>query len=268
MELQDKVAIAQRRVVHDRSTYREIDTSVIDLLLGYNASVNELDEVRYSKGVSALQIACVQGRTEILELLLNENPENQTKNVEIGRISTDVATLTHPLIKLGILQNEDDVNSHQNRRHRFPGFDSLNIPANMAIMEVLIRNGATFNFPTGRSRDSQLRHVILALSWQNHTYEALRLTLLLLFSPWVVEVKQHKSRDLEQSEHEHRHNSSTHVCRRHVGHFGMVFCTRKIRGRDYCDRSRRGRTLHTGGHVDSVKEIYRENYSFREDKSS
>ncbi|KAI9980889.1 hypothetical protein PInf_010234 [Phytophthora infestans] len=345
------LAIAQRRVVHDRSTYREIDTSVLDLLLGYNASVNELDEsgdtvlmnaVEYglvkhvetllehgadayildrkgrsaldiacehgfldivnvlvetcpnlvnffgekslvmavrseaseilemlydrvqgcasrddpsklgghllliaaefdapecanfllkrgipvdwtdSKGVSVLQIACVQGRTEILELLLNENPGNQTKKIEIGRISTNVATLTHPLIKLGILQNEHDVNSHQNRRHRFPGFDSLNIPANMAIMEVLLRNGATFNFPTGRSRDSittllasllllvssvdvskllvdlansgalrhkQLRHVILALSWPNHTYEALRLTLL-LFSPWVVEVKQ------------------------------------------------------------------------------
>ncbi|KAF4035966.1 Ankyrin repeats (3 copies) [Phytophthora infestans] len=340
----------QRRVVHDRSTYREIDTSVLDLLLGYNASVNELDEsgdtvlmnaVEYglvkhvetllehgadayildrkgrsaldiacehgfldivnvlvetcpnlekslvmavrseaseilemlydrvqgcasrddpsklgghllliaaefdapecanfllkrgipvdwtdSKGVSVLQIACVQGRTEILELLLNENPGNQTKKIEIGRISTNVATLTHPLIKLGILQNEHDVNSHQNRRHRFPGFDSLNIPANMAIMEVLLRNGATFNFPTGRSRDSittllasllllvssvdvskllvdlansgalrhKLRHVILALSWPNHTYEALsaRITTRLLdfqalavLEPWL-----------------------------------------------------------------------------------
>ncbi|POM67413.1 Hypothetical protein PHPALM_16596, partial [Phytophthora palmivora] len=36
----------------------------------------------------------------------------------------------------------------------------------------------------------QLRHIILALAWQNHTGEALLLTLLILFSPRTVDAKQ------------------------------------------------------------------------------
>ncbi|KAE9297056.1 hypothetical protein PR003_g23604 [Phytophthora rubi] len=96
------------------------------------------------------------------------------------------------------------------------------MPANLEIMEVLIRHSAKFDFPTRRSRDSiapllaswllrvapsevskllvdlassgairhKLRHVILALTWQKYTHEALLVALLVLFSPQAMEVEK------------------------------------------------------------------------------
>ncbi|KAG2760461.1 hypothetical protein Pcac1_g27614 [Phytophthora cactorum] len=177
-----------------------------------------------AEGKTPVQVACAQGRPEILEMLLDRSSTQENESVDTSNASNNAVTLVHPLIKMDILQSCDNSLSFL-RDDLCPGvpvFFATKVPANLDIMEVLVRHSARFDFPTPQSRDSiaplltswllrvapsdaqkllvdlatsgsirhQLRHVVLALTWQEHTYEALLLALLLLFSPHAVDVEQ------------------------------------------------------------------------------
>ncbi|KAG6592550.1 Ankyrin repeat domain-containing protein 50 [Phytophthora cinnamomi] len=182
-----------------------------------------------AKGENAVQVACARGRPEILEMLLQQHKTNESHTTGLAEASNNAmnnaAVLSHPSITMDVLQNCDSTASfldHDDRRHPFPVFVAVKMPANLEIMEVLIRHSAKFDFPTRQSRDSivpllaswllrvapadvskllvdlasseairhKLRHVIHALTWQKYIYEALVIALLILFSPQAVEVEQ------------------------------------------------------------------------------
>ncbi|KAH7485492.1 hypothetical protein PRIC1_004796 [Phytophthora ramorum] len=179
------------------------------------------------EGKTAVQVACARGRPEILEMLLGQSSpsEGESESVDASEASDDAATLTHPCIKMDVLQNCNNSFSflQGDQSSRFPVFVDVKMPANLEIMEVLIRHSAKFDFPSQQSRDSiapllaswllrvapsdasklivdlansgsirhkQLCHVILPLTWQGYTHEALLLALLVLFSPQAVDVEQ------------------------------------------------------------------------------
>lgn len=172
-----------------------------------------------------MQMACTRGRPEILELLLQSDTRTEGENVEIGRVTPDGAVLQHRFIKMDVLGNcETSVSFLRGASpFLFPAFVTVKMPVHMEIMEVLIRDSAKFDFPTKHSRDSvapllaswllrvspndvkkllvdiansgcihhrQLSRVVLALAWQDHTHEALMLTLMLLFSPHASDTEQ------------------------------------------------------------------------------
>ncbi|ETL85718.1 hypothetical protein L917_14789 [Phytophthora nicotianae] len=177
-----------------------------------------------AKGENAVQVACARGRPEILEMLLQQNNTDENNHDDISKASSGAAVLNHPLIKMDVLQNCDNSFSFlRDDNNTFPLFVAVKMPANLEIMEVLIRHSAKFDFPTRHSRDTiipllaswlmrvtsadvskllvdlatsdairhkQLRHVILALTCQEYTYEVLLFTLTILFTPQAVDVEQ------------------------------------------------------------------------------
>ncbi|KAG7398105.1 hypothetical protein PHYBOEH_011739 [Phytophthora boehmeriae] len=169
-----------------------------------------------AKGERTMQVACASGRPKILELLLHQTSSAEPTRVDLSRLQRDTVVLNHRCIKMDVLE-------YCNTNNYFsPSFVAMKMPENLEIMEVLIRDDAKFAFPTRQSRDSiapllsswllqvaprevtkllvdiessscirhKLRHVILALAWQEHTYEALLLTFLVLFSPQASDVQQ------------------------------------------------------------------------------
>ncbi|RLN97371.1 hypothetical protein BBJ28_00017844 [Nothophytophthora sp. Chile5] len=87
------LAIFNRKLVRDRSTYRDIDTSILDLLLAHNASVNNRSEyglikhveklvaagadvhVRDQNGRSVLDIAGEHGFVDVINVLVQNYPD-------------------------------------------------------------------------------------------------------------------------------------------------------------------------------------------------
>ncbi|KAG2877808.1 hypothetical protein PC129_g20477, partial [Phytophthora cactorum] len=177
-----------------------------------------------AKGENAVQVACARGRPEILEMLLQQQSPDENSHADTSKASRGAAVLSHPFIKMDVLQNCDNSFSFLcDDNHLFPVFVAVKMPANLEIMKVLIRHSAKFDFPTRHSRDTivpllaswlmrvatedvskllvdlatseavchkQLRQVILALTWQEHTYEALLFALTILFTPQAVDVEQ------------------------------------------------------------------------------
>ncbi|KAG2760459.1 hypothetical protein Pcac1_g27615 [Phytophthora cactorum] len=176
-----------------------------------------------AKGENAVQVACARGRPEILEMLLQQQSPDENSHADTSKASRGAAVLSHPFIKMDVLQNCDNSFSFLcDDNHLFPVFVAVKMPANLEIMKVLIRHSAKFDFPTRHSRDTivpllaswlmrvatedvskllvdlatseavchKLRQVILALTWQEHTYEALLFALTILFTPQAVDVEQ------------------------------------------------------------------------------
>ncbi|KAL3673121.1 hypothetical protein V7S43_002416 [Phytophthora oleae] len=174
-------------------------------------------------GENAVEVACARGRPEILEMLLQQNANEENKSADVDKVASSAAVLSHPFVKMDVLQNCDNSFSFfRDDSQPFPLFVAVKMPANQEIMEVLIRHSAKFDFPTRHSRDTivpllaswlmrsapedvssllvdlasseairhKLRHVILALTWQGHTYESLVFALTIIFSPQAVEVEQ------------------------------------------------------------------------------
>uniref|UniRef100_H3HAC2 Uncharacterized protein n=1 Tax=Phytophthora ramorum TaxID=164328 RepID=H3HAC2_PHYRM len=107
------MAIATRRQVRDRSTYRDIDTSVLDLLLDHNACVDQPNEVSYwlkaspvpstsygsnlwlwmlmsQSGDTALLNAAEYGLTKHVEKLLAHGADANAQDSN-GRSAMDIA---------------------------------------------------------------------------------------------------------------------------------------------------------------------------------
>ncbi|KAE9267799.1 hypothetical protein PF001_g29929, partial [Phytophthora fragariae] len=179
-----------------------------------------------AKGQNAVQVACARGHPEILEMLLQRSGPDESRSTDLANARNDATVLSHPSIQIDVLQTCDSSVSFldlDNSHHPFPVFVAVKMPANLEIMEVLIRHSAKFDFPSRRSQDSiapllaswllrvapsevskllvdlassgairhkQLRHVILALTWQKYTHEALLVALLVLFSPQAMEVEK------------------------------------------------------------------------------
>ncbi|KAE9273507.1 hypothetical protein PF008_g29818, partial [Phytophthora fragariae] len=178
-----------------------------------------------AKGQNAVQVACARGHPEILEMLLQRSGPDESRSTDLANARNDATVLSHPSIQIDVLQTCDSSVSFldlDNSHHPFPVFVAVKMPANLEIMEVLIRHSAKFDFPSRRSQDSiapllaswllrvapsevskllvdlassgairhKLRHVILALTWQKYTHEALLVALLVLFSPQAMEVEK------------------------------------------------------------------------------
>ncbi|RLN52389.1 hypothetical protein BBJ29_001077 [Phytophthora kernoviae] len=251
------LAISKRRQTRDRSSYRDIDTSVLDLLLYHNANVNRSNEagdttllnaVEYGlishvekllahgadahaqdmNGRSAMDIAGEHGFVDIVNVLAEKCPDlittvgDKTLVMAVRHEFSGIleALYDRVLSTLGHVDGEEDYFS--------PKFVAVKMLENLEVMEVLIRDNAKFDFPTRQSRDSvgtnmhlvaalllyagnltptevtkllvdiassscirhKLRFVILSLAWQEHTYEALLLTFIVLFSPQASDVEQ------------------------------------------------------------------------------
>ncbi|KAF4323978.1 hypothetical protein JM18_001577 [Phytophthora kernoviae] len=233
------LAISKRRQTRDRSSYRDIDTSVLDLLLDHNANVNRSNEA----GDTALLNAVEYGLISHVEKLLAHGADAHAQDMN-GRSAMDIAG-EHGFVDIvnvlaekypDLITTVGDKTLVMAVRHEFSGIlealydrvlstlghvDGEEVE-NLEVMEVLIRDNAKFDFPTRQSRDSiapllsswllqvaptevtkllvdiassscirhKLRFVILALAWQEHTYEALLLTFLVLFSPQASDVEQ------------------------------------------------------------------------------
>ncbi|KAE8975206.1 hypothetical protein PR002_g25661, partial [Phytophthora rubi] len=110
-----------------------------------------------AKGQNAVQVACARGRPEILEMLLQRSGPDESRSTDLANARSDAAVLSHPSIQIDVLQTCDSSVSFldlDNPHHPFPVFVAVKTPANLEIMEVLIRHSAKFDFPTRRSRDS------------------------------------------------------------------------------------------------------------------
>ncbi|RLM95687.1 hypothetical protein BBO99_00002167 [Phytophthora kernoviae] len=159
---------------------------------------------------TALHLATWKGHLETVAFLLNQGADIETQDQD----KTLVMAVRHEFS--GILEALYD------RVLSTLGHVDGEEVENLEVMEVLIRDNAKFDFPTRQSRDSiapllsswllqvaptevtkllvdiassscirhKLRFVILALAWQEHTYEALLLTFLVLFSPQASDVEQ------------------------------------------------------------------------------
>ncbi|ETI38825.1 hypothetical protein F443_15521, partial [Phytophthora nicotianae P1569] len=80
------MAISKRRQVRDRSTDRDIDTSVLDMLLTHNACVDQPDEC----GDTALPNAVEYGLTKHVEKLLAHGADANALDTN-GRSAMDIA---------------------------------------------------------------------------------------------------------------------------------------------------------------------------------
>ncbi|KAE8959794.1 hypothetical protein PR001_g30570, partial [Phytophthora rubi] len=80
------MAMSSRRQVRDRSTYRDIDTRVLDLLLDHNARVDQPDE----SGDTALLNAAEYGLIKHVEKLLAHGADASARD-QRGRSAMDIA---------------------------------------------------------------------------------------------------------------------------------------------------------------------------------
>ncbi|KAG1686715.1 hypothetical protein DVH05_005986 [Phytophthora capsici] len=80
------LAISKRQQVKDRSTYRDIDTSVLDMLLDHSACVDQVNE----SGDTALLNAAEYGLTKHVEKLLAHGADANAQDQD-GRSAMDIA---------------------------------------------------------------------------------------------------------------------------------------------------------------------------------